>query len=71
MPVVLYGCRTWLLKLMEERRLRALDKTVPRRIFGPRRDEVTGEWRTLYKEELTDLYSSPNIIRVTKSGRMR
>jgi hypothetical protein len=56
---------------MEERRLRVIDKTVLRRIFGPRRDEVTGEWRTLHNEELTDLYSSPNIIRVIKSGRMR
>jgi hypothetical protein len=56
---------------MEERRLRVLDKTMLRRIFGPRKDEVRGEWRTLHNEELTDLYSSPNIIRVTKSGRMR
>jgi hypothetical protein len=55
---------------MEERRLSVLDKRVLRRIFGPRRDEVTGEWRTLRNEELTDLYSSPN-IRVTKPGRMR
>ena len=42
-----------------------------RRIFGPRRDEVTGEWRRLHKEELNDLYSSPNIVRVIKSRRMR
>jgi hypothetical protein len=44
---------------------------VPRRIFGPKRDEATGEWRRLHNEELNDLYSSPNIIRVTKSRRMR
>jgi len=42
-----------------------------RRIFGPRRDEVTGEWRRLHNKELSDLYSSPNIVRVIKSGRMR
>jgi len=42
-----------------------------RRIFGPRKDEVTGEWRRLYNEEINDFYSSPNIVRVIKSGRMR
>ena len=47
------------------------ENMVLRRIFGPRRDEVTGEWRRLHKEELSDLYSSPNIVRVIKSGRMR
>jgi len=57
--------------LREERKLRVFENRVLRRIFGPRRDEVTGEWRTLHNEELNDLYSSPNIVRVMKSRRMR
>ena len=52
--------------MREERKLRVFENMVLRRIFGPRRDEVTGEWR-LYNEELNDLYSSPNIVRVIKS----
>jgi hypothetical protein len=66
LPVVLYGCETWSLTLREEHRLRVL-----RRIFGPKRDEVTGEWRKLHSEELCDLYFSPSIIRIIKSRRMR
>jgi len=70
-PVVLYGCEAWSLTLREERKLRVFGKMVLRRIFGPRRDEVTGEWRRLHNEELSDLYSSRNIVRVIKSRRMR
>jgi hypothetical protein len=70
LPVV-YGCETWSLTLREERRLRVFENKVPRIIFGPKRDEVTGEWRRLHNEELNDLYFSPNIIRVIKSRRMR
>ena len=71
MLVVLYGCEAWSLTLREERKLRVFENMVLRRIFGPRRDEVTGEWMRLHNEELTDLYSSPNIVRVIKSRRMR
>jgi len=68
--VVLYGCEVWSLTLREERRLRVCENTMPRRTFGPKRDEVTGKWRQL-RNEFNDLYSSPNIIRVIKSRRMR
>ena len=70
-PVVLYGCETWSLTLREERRLRVFENRVLRRVFGPKRDEVTREWRKLHTEELNDLYSLPNIVRVVKSRRMR
>ena len=71
LPVVLYGCETWSLTLREERKLRVFENMVLRRISGPRRDEVTGQWRRLHKEELNDLYSSPSIVRMIKSRRMR
>ena len=71
LPVVLYGCESWSPMLREEHRLRVFENRVLRRIFGPRKNRVTGERRKLYNEELNDLYSSPNIVRVTKSRRMR
>jgi len=66
---VLYGCETWSLTLREERRMRVFENKMLRRIFGPKRDDVRGEWRRLHNEEL-NLYSSPNIVRVIKSRRM-
>jgi len=70
LPVVLYGSETWLLTLKEERRLRMFDNRMLRRTFEPKRDVVTRDWRKLHNEELNDLHSSPNIVRVIKS-RMR
>jgi hypothetical protein len=65
------GCETWSLRLREEHTLRVFENRVLRRIFGPKRDEVTGEWRKLHNEELHILYSSANIITQIKSRRMR
>jgi hypothetical protein len=62
---------TWSLTLREEHRLRVFEKSVLRRMFGPKRDEVMGEWRKLHSEELHNLYSSLDIIRQVKSRRMR
>jgi hypothetical protein len=68
LPVVLYGSDICSLTLTEERRLRVFENRVLRRIFGPKRDEVTGEWRKLHNVELRDLYSSPSIIRIISRG---
>jgi hypothetical protein len=69
--VVLYGCETWSLTVREEHKLRVFENRVVRRIFGPKRDGVTGGWRKLHNEELHNLYNSPSIIRIIKSRRMR
>ena len=71
LPVILYGCETWSFILTEERRLRAFENWVLRRIFGPKTDKVTGESRKLHNEEHNDLYCSPNTVRVIKSRIMR
>jgi hypothetical protein len=71
LPVVLYGSENWSLTLREEHRLKMFEKRVLGRIFGPKRDEVTREWRKLHNEKLNHLYYSPNIFRVIKSIRMR
>jgi hypothetical protein len=69
-PVVLYGCETWSLTIRQEHGLKVFEKRVLRRIFGPKRDEVTEGWRNLHNEELHNLYSSPSIITMIRSRRM-
>ncbi|KAJ4445744.1 hypothetical protein ANN_12429 [Periplaneta americana] len=71
LPVLLYGCETWTLTLREEHRLRVFENKALRKIFGAKRDEVTGEWRKLHNAELHALYSSPDVIRNIKSRRLR
>jgi hypothetical protein len=71
LPVTLYGCETWSVTLREEHRLRLFENKMLRRIFGSKRDEVTGEWRKLHNGELHNLYSLLDIVRQIKSGRMK
>jgi hypothetical protein len=71
LPVVLYGCETWPLTIREEHKLMVFENRLLRRIFGLKRDEVTGGWRKLHNEELHDLYFLPSIITITKSRKMR
>jgi hypothetical protein len=71
LPVILYGCETWSLTVRKEHKLRVFENRVLRRIFGPKRDVVTGGWRKLHNEELHNVYSSSSIIRIIKSRRMR
>jgi hypothetical protein len=70
LPVVLYGCETWYLTLREGHRLRVFENRVLRRMFGPKTDEMSGEWRKLHNEELHNLYSSPDIIRQVKGNEV-
>ena len=71
LPVVLYGCETWSLTLREKHRLRVFENKVLRKIFGTKRDDITGEWRKLHNSELHALYFSPNIIRNLKLRQLR
>jgi hypothetical protein len=71
LPVHLYGCETWSLKLREKRRLRRSENRVLRKVFGPKSDKLTEEWRKLHNEELNDPYSLAKIVRMVKSRRMR
>jgi hypothetical protein len=67
LPVVLHECETWSLTQCDEHRLRVFENSVMWRIFGPKKDEITGKWRKLYNGELNDLYSSNNVVRVINS----
>jgi hypothetical protein len=69
LPVVLYGCETWSLTLREKRRLSVFENRVLRRVFGPKRDEVTGEWRKLHNEELLTQYCAGGKIETNEMGR--
>ena len=71
LSLFLYGCETWSSTLREESRLRVFENRLLRRVFGPKREDVTGEWRKLHTEELNDLYSLLNIVRVIKSRKIR
>jgi hypothetical protein len=68
LPIVLYGCETWFLTLRKEHRQKVFENRMLRRIFGPKRDEVMGEWRKPQNGELHNMYSSPDIIRQSNDG---
>jgi hypothetical protein len=71
LPVIFHACGTWSLIRREEHRLRVFDNRALEQIFGPKMDEVIGEWKRLHNEKLYDRHSSPNFIRVMKSRKMR
>jgi hypothetical protein len=71
LPVVLYGCETGYLTVRVEHKMRVIESIILRRIFGPKGDKVTGGWTKLHNEDLHNLYSSPNIIRIIKTRRMK
>ena len=71
LPVIFYGCETWTLTLREEKRLQVFENKVLRKIFGPKSEEQTGEWRRLHNGELRDLHGKPDIMRIVKSRRLR
>ena len=71
LPVILHGCESWSTTLADEQKLRVFENKVLRKIYGPKRDEMTGEWRRLHNEELHGLYDSPDVVRIMKSRRLR
>lgn len=71
LPVILYGCESWSTTLADEHKLRVFENKVLRKIYGPKRDEMTGEWRRLHNEELHGLYDSPDVVKIMKSKRLR
>ena len=71
LPVILYGCESWSTTLADKHKLRVFENKVLRKIYGPKRDEMTGEWRRLHNEELHGLYDSPDVVRIMKSRRLR
>ena len=71
LPVILYGCESWSTTLADEHKLHVFENKVLRKIYGPKRDEMTGEWRRLHNEELHGLYDSPDVVKIMKSRRLR
>ena len=71
LPVILYGCESWSTTVADEQKLRVFENKILRKIYGPKRDEMTGEWRRLHNEELHGLYDSPDVVKIMKSRRLR